>query len=139
MSDSDVCTVFVYGTLQTGEERAGCWPHAPLAILYAEINAEMYDLGEYPAIIPGHDRVAGEVRQFRSEEMPGTLAVLDEIEGYGQPDEPDLYVRCVVRCRTASGETLPAYTYLLADVALARKNLRVRPGRDGLCRWHRFR
>ena len=138
MSVSDLCSVFVYGTLQTGEERAGCWPHAPLAIVPAEIDAEMYDLGDYPAILPGRDRVAGEIWQIDPADMPRTLTVLDEIEGYGQ-GEADLYLRDVVNCRTATGEMRAAYTYWLADSAFARRHARVRPDRDGLCRWHRYR
>lgn len=135
---SGLCSVFVYGTLQTGEERASCWPHAPLAIIPAEIDAEMYDLGEYPAIIPGSDRVAGELWQLRPVDMPRTLAVLDEIEVYGQ-GEVDLYLRDVVNCRLVTGEFRTAYTYWLADAAFAREHVRVLPGRDGICRWHRYR
>lgn len=138
MNATAPCDVFVYGTLQTGEERAGCWPHAPLAIVPAEMNAEMYDLGEYPALIPGSDRVAGELWQLRPVDMPRTLEVLDEIEGYGQ-DEANLYLREVVTCRTVTGETRAAYTYWLADPAFARRHPRVQPDRDGVCRWHRYR
>lgn len=138
MNAASPCSVFVYGTLQTGEERADCWPCAPLAIVPAEIAAEMYDLGDYPAIIPGSDRVAGELWQLCPAEMSRTLEVLDEIEGYGQ-DEADLYLRDVVNCRTATGEMQAAYTYWLADITFARRHVRVRPGRDGLCRWHRYR
>ena len=137
MNRGDVTSVFVYGTLQQGEERAACWPHAPQSITPGEIRAALYDLGEYPAIIDGDDRVAGELWQIAPQHLDATLQALDAIECCGQ-DGVDLYVRRVVECRTAHGP-IAAFTYFLADEAIARTYPRVLPGADRLCRWHRFR
>lgn len=128
--------IFVYGTLQRGEERAHHWPHAPLSIVMAEIRAELWHLGTYPAIIAGNDRVVGELWQLRPNEMERTLAVLDEVECYGQ-EGVDLYVRRAVECLTQTGEKIAAYTYYLADEAAARSCQYIGPGKDGLCRWPR--
>jgi gamma-glutamylcyclotransferase (GGCT)/AIG2-like uncharacterized protein YtfP len=135
MSAREPSAVFVYGTLQRGEERAGCWPHAPLAITPAVISAELYDLGLYPAIIPGNDRVAGELWELHPEQLAETLRVLDAIEGYYGQEVPNLYVRRVVASITEDGRTVPAFTYFYADTVAAGKYLRVRKNADGLCRW----
>lgn len=134
---SEVTSVFVYGTLQRGEERERCWPHSPRCVLTAEVTAALYDLGDYPAIVPGEDRVAGELWQLAIEHLPDTLRILDEIEWYGQGDD-DLYFRQLTTCRTSSGETT-AYTYFLADTTKLRHTQRVLPGQDSICRWHRYR
>lgn len=137
MNASKVSSIFVYGTLQRGEERERCWPHPPQAIEPAEIRAALYDLGDYPAIIPGDNCIAGELWHLRPQDLAATLQALDEIECCGQGGV-DLYVRQVVDCRTATG-IAQAYTYLLADEAIAKAALRVLPGEDGRCHWHRYR
>ncbi len=137
MSAAVAMSIFVYGTLQQGEERERCWPHPPVQIIAAEITAALYDLGEYPAIIAGEDRIAGELWQIRPADWQATLQALDEIEGCGQGGV-NLYVRETVICRTADG-SIAAFTYFLADEAFARAHPRVLPGSDGVCRWHRYR
>jgi gamma-glutamylcyclotransferase (GGCT)/AIG2-like uncharacterized protein YtfP len=132
------CSVFVYGTLQRGEERERCWPHAPLSIEAAEIRAALFDLGDYPAIIAGDDRVAGELWHFAADHIEATLRALDEIECFGQGGV-DLYFRRLVTCRLPSGESTEAHTYFLASEADARKHQRVLADNNGVCRWHRFR
>ena len=137
MNRGDVTSVFVYGTLQQAEERARCWPHAPLSITPGEVRAALYDLGDYPAIIDGDDRVAGELWHIAPQHIDATLHALDEIECCGQGGV-DLYERRVVECVTSHGP-VSAFTYFLADQALARTYPRVLQHADGLCRWHRFR
>lgn len=44
-----ITSVFVYGTLQRGEVREHCWPHAPVSIEWGTIRGQLRDLGEYPA------------------------------------------------------------------------------------------
>lgn len=126
--------VFVYGTLQRGELRERSWPRAPLGVRPATLQGELRDLGEYPALVAGSDRVLGEVWQFAAADVPPTLARLDEIEGYGQ-DDADLYLRRSVTCRTLGGETLPAYSYWFAHPSDIADAPVVRADADGLCRW----
>lgn len=139
MSAREPTAVFVYGTLQRGEERVHCWPHAPLAVTPAVISAQLHDLGPYPAIVPGKDRVAGELWELRPEQLAETLRVLDAVEGYYGHEKANLYVRRIVACNTQDGRTVPAFTYYYADTAAAGKYLRVRESADGLCRWNSYR
>jgi gamma-glutamylcyclotransferase (GGCT)/AIG2-like uncharacterized protein YtfP len=127
--------VFVYGTLKRGEARVRFWPRRPQVIEPATVRGELYDLGDYPALIAGDDVVAGEVWQFAAADLPETLAVLDRIEGYAnRPD--DLYRREVIDCSTPAG-TVSAWTYRYARLDRPQPSQRIAPDLDGLCRWSR--
>ncbi|MFO0904333.1 MAG: gamma-glutamylcyclotransferase family protein [Pirellulales bacterium] len=127
--------VFVYGTLKRGQEREGCWPRAPRAVLRAKTRGRLHDLGPYPALIPGDDWVAGEVWQLAPEDVAETLRVLDEVECFGV-DDVDLYVRREVECWTAAdGQPLRAFVYFLADETEARRSPRVPLNAEGLAEW----
>ena len=105
---SNLSSVFVYGTLLPGLERAsaldGCLSFGP-----AIIEADLFDFGPYPGIRSGAGSVVGEV--FRVNEA--TLAALDSIEGY-QSDAPEnsLFVRrqASVRSLGDAGES-KVFTY----------------------------
>jgi gamma-glutamylcyclotransferase (GGCT)/AIG2-like uncharacterized protein YtfP len=125
--------IFVYGTLKRGEVRERMWPRQPLVIEPAEVRGALYDLGPYPALAAGDDRVAGELWHFAAADLPATLAALDRIEGYrGRAD--DLYKRIEVRCQTTTG-AMSAWTYCFAEPHHMTATQQVRPGPDGLCRW----
>ena len=106
----DPCHLFVYGTLKRSQCREQCWPHPPLRVDTATIQASLYDLGEYPAIIAGTDLVLGEVWELRRKHMEDTLRVLDEIEGYRGCGD-DLFVRQIVCCMLEDGRQLAAWAY----------------------------
>jgi gamma-glutamylcyclotransferase (GGCT)/AIG2-like uncharacterized protein YtfP len=75
------------------------------------IEADLYDLGIFPAAIPAPDgRVWGEI--YEVEDDPSVIARLDEIEGY-RPSEPDssLYTRVEVSAQLDDGQTMPAWVY----------------------------
>lgn len=128
-------TVFVYGTLKVGEERESCWPRPPLAVRAATTSGQLYDLGPYPAMLAGEDRVLGELWFLRPEDVDVTLRVLDEVECYGVEDV-DLYVRQCIECRTLDDGSLhAAYAYFLADAAEAQRHPRLTPRPDGLVAW----
>lgn len=130
-------TIFVYGTLKAGEERGRMWPRAPVRIRTAWIEAELYDLGPYPAILAGTDRVRGEAWEIAPEHLDITLRVLDEIECYGIADV-DLYVRREVLCYCEDGEVVKAHTYFLADERTAHEQgRRMSAGPNGWCTWSR--
>jgi gamma-glutamylcyclotransferase (GGCT)/AIG2-like uncharacterized protein YtfP len=133
---TDINAVFVYGTLQRGEQRERCWPCPPLQVTPATIRGILYDIGPYPALASGSDTVAGELWTLRPEDLDVTLRELDAIECFGQGGV-DLYVRRAVECQTAAGEVQRAFTYFIADNDYARQHPRVPPGEDGLVRWHR--
>jgi gamma-glutamylcyclotransferase (GGCT)/AIG2-like uncharacterized protein YtfP len=129
--------VFVYGTLQQGEELSHLWPHAPLAVEAAVVTGRLHDLGPYPALVAGTDLVAGELWKLDPEHMAATLAVLDDVEDYGQEGEDDLYVRTIVECRVGDGRVERAFTYLFADPSALVSAPVIAPDSDGLCRWGR--
>lgn len=126
--------IFVYGTLKLGEERSCRWPYPPQSVEPAVTRAELYDLGPYPAILPGDDPVAGELWTLDPEHLDHTLRVLDEIECFGV-DDVDLYVRRVIPCRTQEGREQFAYAYFLADSRAVANARRVRPDSSGVCCW----
>lgn len=88
-----MCQVFVYGTLCRGQCREPCWPRRPVSVTVGYVRGHLFDLGPYPALLPGDDWVRGECWTLREEDMPETLRVLDAIEGFAQPGEADLYQR----------------------------------------------
>jgi len=81
--------IFVYGTLMQGLQRASALQGSRF-LGEGTIQASLYDLGSYPGIAEGSDRVSGEVYEIDD----ATLQVLDAIEGYDK-DEPEssLYYR----------------------------------------------
>jgi len=77
--------VFVYGTLRAGEINdigAAAARHgidAPRFVGRAAINGRLYDLGDYPGLVP--DETASVVRGDVYEIVDALVPVLDEIEG----------------------------------------------------------
>lgn len=94
--------VFVYGTLMTGEmnhhylEESACIGKAAIE------GYEMYNVGWFPAIIPGNERIIGELYEVPNEDMPS----IDMLEGEGS-----LYIR---KCRETTRKEL-AYIYEYAQ------------------------
>jgi gamma-glutamylcyclotransferase (GGCT)/AIG2-like uncharacterized protein YtfP len=126
---------FVYGTLQQGEERAKFWPRKPREILPARVQGALYDLGPYPALVPGEDWVRGELWVLAEEDMAETIRVLDAVEGYAQPSERDWYRREVIECTLEDGARQPAFVYYFARPDEIRHHPQVRPGSDGMRHW----
>lgn len=133
---SEPAALFVYGTLQRGEERADMWPHPPTSIEWATTRGTLYDLGPYPALTPGDSLVRGELWHIAPADMPATLEALDEIECYGQ-DGVDLYVRRIVECQTDANVTCRAFTYFIADADVVSSAQVVPPRAAGWCHWSR--
>lgn len=129
---------FVYGTLQRGEVRERCWPRPPLCVEPAYAYARLHDLGPYPAIVEGGDRVRGELWTLAPEDVPATLLALDAVEGYDQGG-PDWYVRRTITCWTLDGVSHGAFTYYLGagqDIQFAPI---VPPDAEGNCDWKRWK
>jgi gamma-glutamylcyclotransferase (GGCT)/AIG2-like uncharacterized protein YtfP len=126
--------VFVYGTLQRGQERGNRWPFPPVKVEWATVRGRIHDLGPYPALVDGSDLVLGELWHLRPEHLDETLRALDAIECFGV-DEVDLYVRRVVDCQTLSGQSYRAHVYFLADPSSSAAAPAVPPDARGYCRW----
>jgi gamma-glutamylcyclotransferase (GGCT)/AIG2-like uncharacterized protein YtfP len=103
---------FFYGTLMTGfdrRRRAGIEDRMSY-VGRGWIQAALFDLGIYPAAVPGGEgRVWGEVYNLDGEAV---LEVLDDIEGY-TPLDPDhsLYIRAQVPATLEDGRQLDAWVY----------------------------
>ena len=132
---NSVSAIFVYCTLQQGEVRARFWPRPPQAILPARVPGTLYDLGPYPALVPGNDWVRGELWVLAEEDLEETLRVLDRVEGYAQPGERDWYRRDVIECILADGTRRQAFVYYHARPEEIRHHPRVMPDSDGVRHW----
>jgi gamma-glutamylcyclotransferase (GGCT)/AIG2-like uncharacterized protein YtfP len=129
--------VFVYGTLQRGEQRAPQWPRQPLDVQWATTRGKLHEPGDYPALVDGTDRVLGELWSMAPEDLPLTLQILDSIEGFAQGDE-DLYLRRVVECVTIAGVVRRAHTYFFAHPDQIMDQPILAHGPHGLVHWRRL-
>jgi gamma-glutamylcyclotransferase (GGCT)/AIG2-like uncharacterized protein YtfP len=104
--------VFFYGTLMTGfNRRLRIGVDSKLRYVgRGSIKAILFDLGIYPAAVPGEGRVWGEL--FETNEPELVLAGLDSIEGY-RPGDPEhsLYTRVQSSVTLEDGRTLQAWVY----------------------------
>lgn len=101
--------VFVYGTLLSGLCRATALKDATF-LGAASTEGRLYNLGDYPGMLPGRGMVHGEVYELDAR----TLDRLDGIEDY-YPDCPEssLYLRRPVQVSLlADGRSMLAETYL---------------------------
>ncbi|MGI9441379.1 MAG: gamma-glutamylcyclotransferase family protein [Rubripirellula sp.] len=121
-----ISSVFVYGTLKRGQCRGAMWPFEPLKVSVVFTHGKLFDRPDYPAMTSGTDDVVGEKWDFRPEQMPRVLEVLDAIEGANQQGVPDLYRRVVVTtwdlCESGTNEnridaeiSRKSYTYHYAS------------------------
>jgi len=111
--------VFVYGTLKRGECREACWPRAALNIEPAWTLGALIDLGPYPALLAGKERVLGELWSFDPQDIAIVFEQLDRVEGTNQPGLPNEYDRVRV---VATGQTfgeVGASTYRYANLQQA--------------------
>jgi gamma-glutamylcyclotransferase (GGCT)/AIG2-like uncharacterized protein YtfP len=114
-------SVFVYGTLMSGERRHDLWRDAPglLEVAPAEVPGRLVDCGAYPGLAPildADDRVRGELLRF--ETLGGLIDAMDAYEdfgGYGASGNQ--YRRIRIEAQTEQGESHHAwaYLYLAAD------------------------
>lgn len=127
--------IFVYGTLCRGQCRQSCWPREPVSITRAFVRGRLFDLGPYPAMLPGDDWVRGERWTLREADMAETLRVLDAIEGFGQGGDADLYRRCEVEIFASVGAdaspTSHGVTYFLVPERLPKWARRIVPSSRG--------
>lgn len=115
--------VFVYGTLKRGQSRETCWPKPPQLIQDAWTLGKLIDLGPYPALLAGGDRVLGELWSFTREDIAQVFTVLDQVEVTNQPGIPNEYDRVQVRVTLGDGNSVMASTYRYSsseDAARAR-------------------
>lgn len=132
-----ISAFFVYGTLKRGHEREGCWPRTPLDISVATVNADIYDLGDYPALTAGQSVVQGELWKFAENDVDVTIAVLDRVEWF-QQDDCDLYVRRITQAKQISGEVDQCFCYFYANVHELKEMSKIQPNVNGVCEWEKY-
>jgi gamma-glutamylcyclotransferase (GGCT)/AIG2-like uncharacterized protein YtfP len=82
----------------------------------ATVSGRLFDLGEYPGMIPSDDRskVVGELYEIDPAKWHDVVSRLDKYEGCSSDDEePHEYRRELVSARSASGVVVPAWAYVL--------------------------
>ena len=103
--------VFVYGTLKQGQSNYGVIEELVVAVQDGYIRAALYDLGPYPAVLPGESLVYGQLLTFR--DLPEALRRMDALEDYyGEADPRNEYVRVVTTAWTLHGHPHPCYCYM---------------------------
>ncbi len=105
-------TLFVYGTLKEGEINHGLVEPYARSISPGWIPGRLYDVGDFPALAEGEDRVQGEIVRLDTSDFAGVLRVIDQLEGCLPGDDAgSLYTRRVVPVTLADGTLQPAYAY----------------------------
>lgn len=101
--------VFVYGTLRTGDIRAGGDSFKEMIALEAYIEGfDMLDLGGFPGLVPGNNRIRGEVHEYSH------FRTLDMIEGYHEKDpKSSFYIRRLVDVEVPEGVLKGCWVYCL--------------------------
>jgi gamma-glutamylcyclotransferase (GGCT)/AIG2-like uncharacterized protein YtfP len=118
--------IFVYGTLKRGQCREKCWPLPPQEVLTAWTFGQLFDLGPYPALLPGKDPIMGQLWTYREPDIPQVLTVLDSIECTNQPGQANEYDRVVIWSnRLDSKQAVIAYAYLYSDRQYLLENARL--------------
>lgn len=102
-----LCTLFVYGTLRSGQPNSPRLGGATL-VGVGQSKGRLAHLGKYPGMTDGPGLVRGEVY-----ELPvAALARIDDLEGYDQAD-PDgsLFLRVRREVTLDGGSSLECWTY----------------------------
>lgn len=95
--------VFVYGTLMRGEVNHYCLQNSTCLGKAEIVGYDMYDVGWYPAIVPGNNQIIGELYKVPVEDMD----VIDMLEGEGK-----LYIKKCERVSDSEGNTSFTYVYV---------------------------
>ena len=107
--------LFVYGTLRKGFSHSFLNDIAMDMNLVAkgEINAEFFDIGEYPAALPTKEKnahIEGDI--FEINHPRKVLKILDDYEGFDRNDKKNSeYLRKKTNIQLISGDNLEAWVY----------------------------
>jgi gamma-glutamylcyclotransferase (GGCT)/AIG2-like uncharacterized protein YtfP len=110
--------LFAYGTLRDPRQRAAVLNGmASRALGRGTVAGTLYNLGSYPGLLPGGDRVPGVVIELDAD---AALARLDEFEGV--PD--GLYVRERTTVHLNAGGVVEAWVYRYNRPVIGRRRIR---------------
>lgn len=125
---------FTYGTLKRGQERhillEQLYDETQIEIYPAHTTGQLYDLEYFPALLPGEDRIEGELIVINNENMVDIIkSMLDNMEGYfGPGDERNLYYRDVKEVYLLDGSIHQAYVYLFSRPSILDDTQRMEKG-----------
>lgn len=98
--------VFVYGTLMSGETNHGHLKNSTCLGKAVIEGYDMYNVGWYPAIVPGENMIVGELYQVPINDLPS----IDILEGDGY-----LYIKKCESVTCADGKTAFALVYVYIE------------------------
>ncbi len=128
-----ISAIFAYGTLKQGQCREACWPTAARGIFPGTVRGTLWDLGPYPGLTIGDDKVRGEIWMFTKVEMPRILQALDAVEGFFGKDG-DLFVRKAAYAAADEGGIVPVWIYYYGRTMLSNAK-QIAPAADGTVSW----
>jgi len=106
--------VFVYGTLKSGQSNYPLIQDLVRFTMNASIHGKLYDLGPYPAVIPGQASVYGELVAFT--DFAEAIRRMDDLEDYYGPGHPsNEYDRLLIAAKTSDGLEHSCYCYFYKD------------------------
>jgi gamma-glutamylcyclotransferase (GGCT)/AIG2-like uncharacterized protein YtfP len=117
MNDSQLYTLFVYGSLRQGfQSEAYSYISRYFTLLgEAKVKGRLYDLGAYPAALPSADEffITGELYQIKNEdEFNWAIGQIDDYEGLDtEAGETPMYRRDIARAVLADGSQADAWIY----------------------------
>jgi len=139
MASPNITSYFVYGTLKTAHLRAGLWPRKPVKIEAGVIQADLFDLGPYPAAVTGDGWLLGEIWSFSEVDMQPTVEMLDRIEGYSPAGTDNEYTREIVSVEfeeaTDQPRSINAFAYFYARKKRLSISRRIEPSQKFLGRF----
>lgn len=113
--------IFVYGTLKVGGPLASSFDDSRVSSEKAVLRGyDMYDIGNFPGIVPGEGAVSGELHKYKGKLVRG---IMDSIEGYyADAPEKSLYLRREVEVETENGSQT-AFVYVFNKNISGRKKI----------------
>ncbi|MGI8967777.1 MAG: gamma-glutamylcyclotransferase family protein [Chloroflexota bacterium] len=108
---TDPPALFVYGTLMRGEMNHALVGCRALAVEHAWTHGLLYDVGDFPALLPGEGHVHGELVQLDTAGLAAVLPLIDRLEGYDAGNEAgSFFLRRVIQVTSPVGDC-PAIAY----------------------------
>jgi gamma-glutamylcyclotransferase (GGCT)/AIG2-like uncharacterized protein YtfP len=117
MTDNQLYTLFVYGSLRQGfqSEAYGYISRYFTLVGHAKVKGSLYDLGDYPAALPSDDEkfIEGELYRVKNEDEFGwAIEQIDDYEGLNvEAGETPLYRRSSTKALLADGSWVDAWVY----------------------------
>jgi|APCry1669188970_1035186.scaffolds.fasta_scaffold02208_4 gamma-glutamylcyclotransferase (GGCT)/AIG2-like uncharacterized protein YtfP len=102
---------FVYGSLKKGGYFSHKFDSLRIESICAEIDGfNLFDLGDFPCILPGKGKVIGELHTYIEPKLATML--MDTVERYNSTLNNGMYIRKRVSVKTINNEVFEANVYV---------------------------